>query len=69
MIAASQPTSFQSRRLAPAASFSEASALVEEALGQLRSAEASLERQLNSLRDYIDLNREIIVSSSSILPQ
>ncbi len=56
MMPASQSPEFQPRRLPPARSFAEATAMVEAALGQLRSAEASLERQLGTLRDYIGAN-------------
>jgi prefoldin subunit 5 len=41
------------RRLAPAPSFNEASRCVEEALDELRAAEASLEKQLSQLRNYL----------------
>ena len=41
------------RRLGPSPSFHEASAQVEAALGELRAAEASLERQLARLRLYL----------------
>lgn len=57
MIAASQTNLHPARRLPPARSFAEATALVEAALGQLRNAEAALEKQLNSLNQYIDANR------------
>ena len=57
MIAASQTTTYSTRRLPPARSFAEATALVEAALGQLRNAEAALEKQLLSLSRYIDANR------------
>ena len=40
-------------RLAPPRAFSEASALVEDALAQLRATETALERQLGDLRAYI----------------
>ena len=68
MIVAS-PSTTQSRRLPPARSFAEATAMVEAALGQLRNAEASLERQLNSLRGYIDLNREAPGAAPAALSQ
>ena len=42
-----------SRRLPPAPSFDEASRSVEAALDELRAAEASLERQLSALRNYL----------------
>jgi hypothetical protein len=44
---------FVSRRLPPAPCFDEATALVEQALGELRAAEESLERQLADLRRYL----------------
>jgi hypothetical protein len=62
MILASQSHP-EPRRLPPARSFAEATAMVEAALGQLRNTEVALERQLNSLRDYIDLNRETAVGA------
>ncbi len=40
-------------RLAPPRAFSEATALVEDALNQLRAAETALERQLGELRNYM----------------
>ncbi len=40
-------------RLAPPRAFSEASALVEDALAQLRATETALERQLGDLRAYM----------------
>ena len=45
-------------RLPPARSFTEATAMVEAALGQLRNAEAALERQLSTLQDYMLASRE-----------
>ena len=42
------------RRLPPSRSFAEATALVEAALEKLKKTEASLERHLDSLRDYMD---------------
>ena len=51
-----QTNEFAARRLPPARSFSEATAMVEAALGQLRNAEVALEKQLNSLSRYIDAN-------------
>jgi hypothetical protein len=48
-------------RLAAPRAFSEASALVEEALGQLRAAENALERQLGDLRAY--MNKSSIATS------
>jgi hypothetical protein len=43
-------------RLPPPRSFAEATAMVDAALGQLRNAEAALEKQLVTLSKYIDLN-------------
>lgn len=43
-------------RLPPPRSFAEATAMVEAALGQLRNAEAALEKQLVTLSKYIDRN-------------
>jgi hypothetical protein len=42
-----------SRRLPPGPGFEEASRSVEAALDELRAAEASLERQLSALRNYL----------------
>ena len=41
-------------RLAPPRAFSEAAALMEDALAQLRTAESALERQLGDLRAYMN---------------
>ena len=43
----------KAERLAPPRAFSEASALMDDALAQLRAAENALERQLGDLRAYI----------------
>jgi len=45
-----------STRLPPPNSLSEANALVEAALDELRAAEVALERQLSDLRGYMRLN-------------
>jgi hypothetical protein len=47
------PAAVYGRRMPPSSSFAEATALVESALGELRDAEAALERQLADLRDYL----------------
>jgi hypothetical protein len=50
-------------RLAPSKTFAEASALVEEALNELRAAEIALERQLSDLRGYM---RDSRVDATSV---
>lgn len=64
-----QITGFQHNCLPPARSFKEATAKVEAALGQLRNAEAALERQLSSLQEYIATSRQASVKASAPLTQ
>ena len=69
MLQLSQPATVSASRLPPPRSFAEATALVEAALGQLRNAEAALEKQLVTLSKYIDLNAPVVAAQSANLPQ
>ena len=69
MLQFSQTQITQPGRLPPPRSFAEATEMVERALGQLRNAEAALEKQLNSLSKYIDLNAPAPSATGAALPQ